>query len=183
MNSSSIRVFTFKEGLLSPLAHDLALRLGRFTLGVTGGVVNGRFELASLEVEGAVKRGRVAEGTLSANDRATIERTLREILHVAREPAATFTGSVAGHRAGSTRVSGELTLAGRTQPLDAEIALGPRLRAEVEFAPSSFGIPPYRALGGAIKLQDRVRVELDVDAGGIDLTDPYAVDARFDRQD
>jgi hypothetical protein len=36
------------------------------------------------------------------------------------------------------------------------------MTAEMEFAPSLFGIPPYKALGGAIRLQDRVLVRVHV---------------------
>jgi hypothetical protein len=39
----------------------------------------------------------------------------------------------------------------------------------VSLRPSEFGIAPYKALAGAIRLQDRVRVELDLDAATLGL--------------
>ena len=39
---------------------------------------------------------------------------------------------------------------------------GERCAGQVEFAPSRFGIQPYRAFLGALKLDDRVRVSWDL---------------------
>jgi hypothetical protein len=58
-------------------------------------------------------------------------------------------------------VAGELQLAGRGQPLAFDVRNdGGTYRAEFELKPSHWGIAQYRALLGAIKLKDAVRVEL-----------------------
>lgn len=156
--AEAVSVFTFKAGLLSRVAHDLHLRVDGATLTRDGDQVTGRFPVAGIRVERAV-----SGGSLSASDRAKIERTMRdEILHAGRFPTVTWAGSPA--RDGDTlRFEGALTLHGQTHPA----AFAGRLEAgalvaDAWLTPSRWGIPPYKALLGAIQLQDRVRVSLRI---------------------
>jgi hypothetical protein len=41
---------------------------------------------------------------------------------------------------------------------------GARLVGELELAPSQWGIKPFRALGGTLKVQDRIRVAVHANA-------------------
>lgn len=174
---ATIHVFTYKDGLLARLAHDLRLSLRRFELRRAGDAVSGRFWPASLSVDGVAGRdGRVDAAALSESDRAKIVRNAtEEILHTERDPEVRFEGALVD---GGRAVDGALTMVGRTCPVRAEVrAEGGRLRAEVVLAPSRWGIAPYKALAGAIKLQDRVLVRLDLPAdpaGGATTPDPCA---------
>ena len=68
---------------------------------------------------------------------------------------------------GTVRVRGTLELVGRSAPLELTLrARDGRLVGEVEFKPSRWGIKPYKALAGAIKLQDRVKVRVDLARDG-----------------
>jgi hypothetical protein len=162
-SSLSAKVFTFKEGLLSRLAHDLQLTLGACLIEVAAGKVTARFALRSLRVDGAVAKGRVTSA-LKADDKASIERTMAsELLDVDRHPEARFEGELGERRGTRVAVTGQLSLAGRQRPLAASVELGDAPRCELELKPSEFGIAPYRAMGGALKVQDRVRIELTLD--------------------
>lgn len=56
-------------------------------------------------------------------------------------------------------------MAGQRRPLALLLGLSrDRLHGEVELTPSRWGIKPFKALMGAIKLQDRVRVRFDLPA-------------------
>lgn len=160
--NASVRVFTFKDGLLARLAHDLQIRATDWEIEIDGDAVRARFGLAGLRVDGAVERGHVADGVLSSSDRSKVERTMTDdVLEVRRFPAATFTGAL--DRA-AKRVTGELGLHGHTiglppMPVREE---GDVIAVEVAFTPSRWGIAPYRALAGALKLQDRVVVKISL---------------------
>lgn len=161
---ATIHVFTFKDGLLARLAHDLRLTLGRFEIQRDGAALTGRFWPASLTVDGAMTRqGQLDAHALSDSDRRKIEQNIAEdVLHLARAPEASFSGRIL---AGEAAVEGELTLAGRSAAVQAPVrAADGRLRAELTLVPSRWGIAPYRALAGAIKLQDRVLVVVDLPA-------------------
>lgn len=159
-----VRIFTFKEGLLSALAHDLQLILRTFDIELDQGTITARFELESLLVEGAVKGGRLNQRTLSPSDCAKIRKNaLNEVLRVDRHPQARFEGTLA-KRGGAVMVEGSLDLAGRR----CAIRSVPAKRRDgswmvgVELTPSRWGIRPYRAMGGTLRLQDRVRVEVSL---------------------
>jgi hypothetical protein len=163
ITTGSVRVFTFKTGILSRLAHDLRLTLGRFEVSWEGGVVRGRFWTSSLSVDGAVIRGAVRESTPSASDKRKIHGNItQKILDTARFPEVTFEGELVGDQ-----LRGGLTMCGRTQRISIAVAEeSGRFSGSVELTPTLWGIPPFKAIGGAIKLQDRVRVEFDLPASG-----------------
>jgi hypothetical protein len=165
MSAASVRVFTFKDGLLSRLAHDLQIRATDWEIVVDGDAVRGRFGLAGLRVDGAVEHGRVIDGKLSSSDRAKIERTMADdVLELRRHPVAMFEGVLDRE---ALRVRGELTMHGRTVELAPLVIRedGDRLVLEVSLMPSRWGIAPYRALAGALKLQDRVVIRLSLPRG------------------
>ena len=54
----TIQVFTFKEGLLSAVAHDLQIQLDKFDITLDGENVRGEFPLQSLRLVGPVEDGR-----------------------------------------------------------------------------------------------------------------------------
>jgi hypothetical protein len=163
--SASVRVFTFKDGLLARLAHDLQIRATDWEIEIDGDAVRARFGLGGLRVDGAVQHGRLADGVLSSSDRGKIERTMADdVLEAKRFPTATFTGAI--DRA-AMRVTGELALHGRSIALAAMPLRedGDSIALEVAFVPSRWGIAPYRALAGALKLQDRVVVKVSLPRG------------------
>lgn len=180
--SPTLLVYTFKEGLLSRLAHDLQVRLQRFEVEVDAGRVSARFPLDAFRVIGAMKNGRLAEGTLSASDRGKIEHTLREeVLHTARHPEARLTAEVVPDGEGRARLEGTLDLAGHQASIHAALRDDGGITTRIELQPSRWGIAPYRALGGTLRLQDRVVVEVQLpkDVAGFDAAAPFASKASW----
>jgi len=168
VTTGSFKVYTYKAGLLSRLAHDLRLTLTRFeiTFGdeaeglpdAEAAQVRGRFWPASLVVDGAVKKGSVDRSTPSASDKKKIYGNIKDkILHTDQFPEITFEGKI-----DRGQVRGQLTMHGRTQPVVVQLLRGETYRGSVELRPTRWGIPPFKAVGGAIKLQDRVRIEFDL---------------------
>ena len=101
-NDDECFVFTFKEGLLSPIAHDLRLRVGHFSLEVddaTSAVV-ASFDASSLSVDAPMKEGAANPTALSTADKQKIADQIREdVLHSARYPQIAFRGRVSRARA------------------------------------------------------------------------------------
>ncbi|MFV8754133.1 YceI family protein [Nannocystaceae bacterium ST9] len=161
-----VDVFTFKEGLLSRVAHDLRLHVERVAIVREGARVRVELDPRSLVVDGAMSGGRCDASALGAGDRAKILATVRDtILRTSTHRTIEFRGELKAREDGGLRVEGELRLVGVARPLAFGARReGGRLRASVALRPSDFGIAPYKALAGAIRLQDRVIVELDLDA-------------------
>ncbi len=156
-------VFTFKDGLLSSVGHDLQLRVGRFWIEVEPSRVRAEFDSRSLEVVGAMEAGRLAPEALTEENKKQIAATARnEVLHANLHPTATFESKrVTRSDERHAQVVGTLCLCGakRTLTCNASATNGQWL-VEVELLQSDYGIRPYRALMGALKVQDRVRILL-----------------------
>lgn len=167
-----ILLFTFKEGLLSRVAHDLRLHVEHFTITRDDEHITARIEPASIVVDGVMHGARLDPDGLGPRDRSKITQTIRtDILRTRQHPNIEFRGrlelpELLGRPgpAEPLRCVGELWLLGVRRPLTILARReGTRVRASFEIQPSDFGIAPYKALAGAIRLQDRVRVELDLD--------------------
>ena len=157
-SSAEILVFTFKEGLLSAVAHDLKLRATRFTLEIDGDSARLELEAGSLKVVNAMKDGVDAPSLVRPSKFAEIEKNAaHEALGSKKYPTIRFVST----EVTATTLVGQLTLHGRT----AEVR-GARQGTTAEFRLDQrrFGITPYSALLGALKVKPEVivRVKLSV---------------------
>jgi YceI-like protein len=155
-DTATCEVFTLREGVLAAAGHDLKLRPERFEIEADAGSVRARFEAGSLRVVAAMRGGREDPSALSERDLRDIERSCaREVLEAHRFPEIGFTSSEV--RPGSVR--GTLSLHGRE--LSGEFVVkqaGGRAIAEVELDVRRFGIRPYTAMLGALRVSPMVRV-------------------------
>lgn len=160
-------VFTFKEGLLSPLAHDLKLRVDALEVEASADAVRARFQAGSLRVVCAMRRGREAPGALSAADCREIEQLVaRQVLQSDRHPEILFESTRLERRGALWRVAGLLRLRGVSRALEATVAEEGGLRvAEVRLSTPDFGIEPYRGLAGALRVRPEVLIRLSMPGG------------------
>jgi hypothetical protein len=164
--SAEVRVLVFREGLLAAAGHDVALRVTRFDVEVQGETparVRARFDPRSLQVVSAVRGEREVPG-LSPGDREQIEANILQVLAPDTHPEITFAGEV-----GEGTVTGTLTLHGATRPMTVpwRVEAGHRV-AEVRLDQRQFGIAPFRALMGALKVKAGVVVRVRLPVHGQD---------------
>ena len=147
--------------MLSAVAHDLRVRLERFEITLEGSAINADLDLKSLTVEGLMHNGALQADQYDAGKRADVAKAMHgEVLHTDKHPKATFSGTAVSAGDGY-HVAGQLQLAGSSQPLSFDVRNDSgTYRAEFELQPSRFGIAQYKALLGAIKLKDILKVEL-----------------------
>lgn len=153
-------VFTFKEGLLSSIAHDLRLSLPQFEISFNGADVDATFNLKSLVVDGAMSNQQLDVTALSAGDLTKIKKTIdREVLKTSQFSTARLSA-----RLSAEGLVGTLHLHGRSHAIAGKLETTNGIAfGAVEIAPSNWGIKPYQALFGALKLQDRVLIEFEVE--------------------
>jgi hypothetical protein len=163
--SADCFVFTFKEGLLSPVAHDLKLRVSRFELRIAETLsIEARFDAASLRVVAAVKHGCDDPGALSSKDIADIESNIAtDVLQPMRYPHIRFVSSHVEPRAEGFEVRGTLSIKERSRPLTLRANKhGARLVAEASLLQPDFGIKPFSAMLGALRIKPEIRVRIEV---------------------
>jgi polyisoprenoid-binding protein YceI len=158
-------VFTFKEGLLSKIAHDLKIVVSRFNVDVGPGSVRAEFDLRSLRVVNAMKDGADNPGALSEADKTKIaEQIGKEVLESEQHGSAVFTSrSVTQRPDGGYQISGDLALHGTTRTIVAETKLeAGRQVVSIPLHQPDFGITPFKAMMGTLKVKPDVIVRLSV---------------------
>jgi hypothetical protein len=165
ISKGEIHLFTYKEGLLSKVAHDLRLTVKRFRVVIDGSTVSADFFPETIQVDGAINGDVLDERALSAKDKEKIRSTMAgTVLRVSQHAKISFAGTVRPQNGGFI-ARGALTLIGKSHDIVVPIERdGADLVGNVEFQPSQWGIKPYSALGGAIRLQDRLVVSFRVPA-------------------
>src|SRR5688572_22512531 len=105
-------VFTFKDGLLSKIAHDLKIAITRFEIDVEPGAVRAQFDTRSLVVVTPMKDGQDNPSALNDSDKAKIqEQIAADVLHSNEHPTAQFVSrSVSERPDGGYSIRGDLTL-------------------------------------------------------------------------
>jgi polyisoprenoid-binding protein YceI len=156
---------TGRSGLGRRAGHDLTIEATRWS---GTAVVADAPAQSSVEVIVEVDGLEVREGTggvlpLSDADRAEIGRNLREVLRAEEHPEITFRSTRVEGTPEEFTVEGELTVAGRTEPLTVRAGTeDDRVKGEATVRQTRWGIKPYSAFFGALKLADDVRVSFDL---------------------
>jgi hypothetical protein len=166
-SSATLRIFTRKEGVLSKVAHDLEIDVSTFRLRIDrdGTALSLDVDASSLRVRHALVAGRADPSLLTTTDRRKIERQIvEEVLHARQHPRVRFESDLVAPLAhGGYRVRGALHLHGVQRVLDVETRrLADEQVLELELHQPDYGIVPYRALLGALRVQAAVGVRLSV---------------------
>ena len=150
-DTGSLEVHTYREGVAAKVGHDLIIEVTRWAAGDDGGALELTADPRSL----VVREGKRGVKPLTDKDRASIQKTIEEIL--GGQEIAFRSKRVEGGD-----VEGDLTIAGRTQPVEFDLQReGERVRARIAVVQTRWGIKPYRGFMGALKVRDDVEVVLD----------------------
>ena len=164
--SGRLLVHTTRTGLGAKAGHDLTIEVTRWHAHATVDSVTPANSSVTVEVDAdsfEVRKGTGGVKPLSDADRAEIHQTLKGILHTAQHPTITFRSRRVDGSAASFTCDGELMIMGVTHPvaLQGRVADG-RVVGGATVVQSRWGIRPYSAFFGALKLSDEVKVDFDV---------------------
>ncbi|MFI5398063.1 MAG: YceI family protein [Candidatus Binatia bacterium] len=167
-SSAECFVFTSKEGLLATVAHDLKIRVTKFHIDIDEDrhAIQARFDAASLRTVCATRDGVDAPGTLSASDKREIDQNIsRDVLDAGAYPEITFTSSSVQQNGGRYLVKGALALHGRKRQVTVHVSKARTwFVGEARIHQPDFGIRPYSALLGTLKVKADVTVRISVPA-------------------
>ena len=160
-DNATLTVRTKKGGAAAKAAHNLVIEVtawrGTLELGPEGKV--------SLTADPRSMRVREGHGGMMAlgdDDKANIEQTIDE--EVLKGTPIEFRSNACelSPEGDRMRVSGELELAGRRAPITFELSLsGEQLSGSATVKQTDFGMKPYSALFGTLKVLDEVQVAVD----------------------
>lgn len=159
-DNGTLVVHTARTGAVARAGHDLVLHVTDWegTLEVGGdhpSRVEARIDGGSLQV----REGTGGMQPLGDDDKASIEQTIDD--EVLRRDEITYRSTEVIPDGDGLRVAGELTMLGQTAPIRLDVALvDGTLTAGGVVRQTAFGMKPYSALFGALRVADEVRVSL-----------------------
>ena len=168
-DTGRLLIRTYRTGLGSRAGHDLTIEVadwqGTATVGpdAAASSVALRIDANSFEI----REGHGGIKPLTDADRANIRKTIRDLLDTARYPSITFESTGLRGAGPDLSAEGELTIRAAAHPVGARGSIDessgkPQLRATAQVVQSEWGIKPYSAFLGALKLRDTVDVDVDV---------------------
>ncbi|MCD6015713.1 MAG: YceI family protein [Geminicoccaceae bacterium] len=161
-----LRVKTERQGAAAKVGHDLVIEVTAWSATLEVGEDS---EPLRLELDADAGSLRVREGTggvqaLGDDDRADIERTIEH--EVLMRKAIEFRSTaIEAADDGRLIVAGDLQMAGGNHSVKFELTLAPDggIAGAAVVKQSDWGIKPYSALFGALKVKDEVEIEFSTD--------------------
>ena len=151
-DTGSLQVHTYREGVAAKVGHDLIIEVERWSASDDGGALELTADPTLARRARGQPRRQAAHRQGPRVDRKTIEKDI-----LGRDEIRFASKSVEGGT-----VKGDLTIAGRTQPVEFDLRReGERVHATVPVVQTRWGIKPYRGFMGALKVRDDVEIVLD----------------------
>lgn len=158
--NASIRVKTYRQGVASRAGHDLVIDVARWQATLSVDQTGATIELTADPRSLVVREGVHGVKPLSENDRVEIEKNIDE--KALRGAPINFRSSRAAPVGddGRVAVAGNLEMAGQTRPIRFVLSVDREGSVEgvARLTQSEWGIKPYSALMGALKVADEVEV-------------------------
>jgi polyisoprenoid-binding protein YceI len=165
-DSGRIVLETLRDGFAGSAGHDLTIEPARWAGEL---VVGDDLMPASLDVRIDMGSLIVRSGTggvkpLTDRDKREIAVTARKVLTADRHPEASFSATDFQPAGDGGVISGTLTLAGRSRPLRLEVTspAADEYRATTSITQTDFGIKPYSAFLGSLRVRDAVSVQVEI---------------------
>ena len=148
-------------GLFAVFAHDHVIDAGKIEGCATQSAVKLSFSTSELKV---------LDPKESAENRAKIQKTMEtEVLRIADYPKITFESTgVAADSAGKYRVSGNLTIRGKSSPVVIPVVVSHlddgtwKVTGNFKFKQTTFGIEPIKLIGGTVRVKDELETEWEL---------------------
>jgi polyisoprenoid-binding protein YceI len=152
-----LSVRTSRTGAVAKAGHDLVIHVTEWSATLDT-------DAPSLTLDVDATSLRVREGTggmkpLGEDDLSNIETTIDDEVLLRRD--ISFRSTRVQPTDGGLAVEGDLTLVGATRPIAFDLAVGERVTGAAVVRQTDWGMKPYTALFGALKVADEVRVEID----------------------
>ncbi len=156
-------VKVYKEGMAAKMGHDLTMQAsdwsGKLDINAddpSASSVHLTIDPSSLEITDAKGGAK----PLSDKDRADIAKNITKTLG---NSDITFESTSVSGTPPRIQLKGDLTISGNTKPVNLDLTVGDdgRVSGKTTIVQTQFGIKPFSAMMGALKVKDSVDVEFD----------------------
>ena len=157
-DDGTLSVRTGRTGTVAKAGHDLLIHVNAWSATLD-------LDAPRLTLDADATSLHVIEGTggmksLDDDDRANIRQTIDD--EILKRADIRFRSTEVERTDGGLAVRGDLTLVGVTRPVAFDLALDDgHVSGAAVVTQTAWGMKPYSALFGALKVADEVRVEID----------------------
>src|SRR4029079_2720433 len=156
-----LTVRTGKAGAAAKAGHNLVIEVTRWEASLEVGDGGGSVALTADARSLAVRSGSGGMGALGDEEKASISQSIDD--DVLKGGTIAFRSSAVEQAPGGLRVRGDLHPRGDTRPVALHLDKDDdgRLTGSIRFKQSDWGIKPFSALFGTLKVADEVEVDVD----------------------
>ncbi len=159
-DNGSVKIKTGREGAAAKAGHDLVLQANSWSATLTVGdntTIEFDVDPGSIDVES----GSGGAKPLSDKDKGDIKKSMSG--KILGSSPITFKSSEASLGNGSGSANGSLTIAGSSNTVNVPLSVGDdgTVTASITISQSDYGIKQFKALMGALKVSDAVKVEIE----------------------
>jgi polyisoprenoid-binding protein YceI len=158
-NNGEMLVKVYREGMAKKVGHDLIIEVNSWDAEANiaedpeGSTFSGSADVNSF----TVRQGVGGVKPLSDSDKADIKKNITQ--KILTTPNISFKST--GVDPSTNTVSGEMTIMGKTNPIDIKLSeSGGKVTASFTVVQSKWGIKPFQAMMGALKVRDAVEIEI-----------------------
>ena len=159
-DNATLRVKTGRSGAAAKAGHDLVIEVTSWEATLDVGDASS-IELSADPTSLKVIEGKGGMQALDDDGKADIVKSIDK--DVLKKKAITFRSTSVEESDGGLAVKGDLELVGKTAPVEFHLTVGDdgALSGSAKVVQSNWGMKPYSALFGALKVNDEVEVVLD----------------------
>ncbi len=166
-SQGTFQLHTSREGMAKKIGHDLVIEATSWSAKVNADGANVASSSAKVTVD--TRSFKVVSGAggakpLSDKDRKDIEENIdKKVLKTDKFPEITFSSTkVQDNGGGKATVHGDLTIMGTARPASMDVVVvGDKATGTMTVTQSDWGIKPFSALMGALKLADTLTIKVE----------------------
>jgi polyisoprenoid-binding protein YceI len=158
-DNASLHVETGRSGAAAKAGHDLIIDVNSWEATLEVGD-SSSLSLSADPTSLHVREGKGGMQALKDDDKDDIRKTIDK--DVLKKKAISFTSSSVEPAGDGLKVDGELEMGGKSKPISFDVTEnGGTLTGSADIKQSDWGIKPYSALFGALKVNDEVKVVVE----------------------
>lgn len=155
-------VKVYREGMAKKAGHDLIIDVNSWkaTATIAENPADSSFTASADVGSFNVREGVGGVKPLSEGDKADIKKNITQ--KILTSPEISFTSTAVQQSGDSATVTGDLRIMGKTNPATVKLTQeGNKVKGSLSVVQSKWGIKPFQAMMGALKVKDQVDIELE----------------------
>jgi polyisoprenoid-binding protein YceI len=154
----------YREGMAKKAGHDLIIdvKSWKATATISENPAESNFTATADAGSFSVREGVGGVKPLSEGDKADIKKNITQ--KILTSPEISFTSTSVQPNGDAATITGDMRIMGKTAPATVKLAQqGGKVKGNMTIAQTNWGIKPFQAMMGALKVKDQVDIEIEAD--------------------